>query len=78
MSSFQHSNYTRQWANMMREDNVVVFSVDYRLAPEAPFPGPLDDCIDAIRWAARAERSCPSLAMSASREGSPARSQNAP
>jgi len=44
MSSFQHSNYTRQWANMMRDDNVVVFSVDYRLAPENPFPIPFSDC----------------------------------
>ncbi|MEO8298892.1 MAG: alpha/beta hydrolase [Burkholderiales bacterium] len=29
-----------------------VLSVDYRLAPETPFPGPLEDAEDAIRWAA--------------------------
>lgn len=27
-----------------------VFSVDYRMAPEHRFPGPADDCADAIRW----------------------------
>lgn len=28
-----------------------VLSVGYRLAPECPFPGPLDDCYDATVWA---------------------------
>jgi len=35
---------------MLQEDNVVVFSVDYRLAPENPFPLPFSDCLQIYCW----------------------------
>ena len=35
-----------QWAAAL---NCLVLSVDYRLAPECPFPGPMDDAYAALR-----------------------------
>ncbi|MBS0474244.1 MAG: chloramphenicol hydrolase [Proteobacteria bacterium] len=37
---------------LARSSGAAVLSVDYRLAPETKFPGPLDDCYDALLWAA--------------------------
>ena len=36
--------------SVARELNCVIVSVDYRLAPETPFPGSLEDNYSALRW----------------------------
>ncbi|OZA57295.1 MAG: hypothetical protein B7X78_09490, partial [Sphingomonadales bacterium 39-62-4] len=36
---------------LARASGAAVLAVDYRLAPETKFPGPLDDCYDALLWA---------------------------
>ena len=43
-----HDDVCRKLA---REMGHAVLSIDYRLAPECAFPGPLTDCINALRWA---------------------------
>jgi acetyl esterase/lipase len=39
----------RRFANHL---GVIVASVEYRLAPEHPFPAPLEDCYSALKWLA--------------------------
>jgi acetyl esterase/lipase len=35
---------------MVNELGCVIVSVDYRLAPETPHPGPIEDCYAALKW----------------------------
>ncbi|KAJ9640805.1 hypothetical protein H2204_003094 [Knufia peltigerae] len=37
---------------MASELRAIVVGVDYRLAPENPYPKPLNDCCDALKWMA--------------------------
>ncbi|KIV81006.1 hypothetical protein PV11_08460 [Exophiala sideris] len=39
------------------KNKAVVVSVDYRKAPEYPYPTPLNDCYDAFHWCVRNARS---------------------
>ncbi|XP_068189171.1 lipase, hormone-sensitive a isoform X2 [Antennarius striatus] len=47
-TSKSHENYLRLWS---KELNVPVFSVDYSLSPEGPFPRALEECFYAYCWA---------------------------
>lgn len=42
-----HDAVVRKLAN--KTGSVVIF-IDYRLAPEHPFPAGLNDCLDAVQW----------------------------
>lgn len=47
-SSKSHETYLRQWA---KELNVPILSIDYSLAPGAPYPRGLEDVLYAYCWA---------------------------
>lgn len=49
-SAAQEDGFCRKLVNFT---DVAVVSVDHRLAPEHPFPAPLHDCYEALRWLVR-------------------------
>ena len=43
----------KYWARVvLQHTNCILVSVNYRRAPEHPFPGPVDDCVDAMLFIA--------------------------
>ena len=46
----QASQDDQRLADLSAELGITVVSVEYRLAPENPFPTPLDDCFEAWQW----------------------------
>ncbi|TSO05421.1 Hormone-sensitive lipase [Bagarius yarrelli] len=47
-TSKSHESYLKSWS---KDLNVPILSVDYSLAPEAPFPRALEECFYAYCWA---------------------------
>ena len=48
-NTFLHQTYIRTWANNL---GVPFFSIDYRKAPEHPYPCAIDDCYQTYMWLA--------------------------
>lgn len=47
-SSKSHETYLRDWAKQL---NIPIFCIDYSLAPKAPYPRALEECVYAYSWA---------------------------
>jgi acetyl esterase/lipase len=44
-----HANCTA-WARLVQQTGIPLLAVEYRLAPEAPYPAGLEDCKKVYRW----------------------------
>jgi acetyl esterase/lipase len=51
-SARQEDVFCRKLSNLL---GITIAAVDYRLAPEHPFPTPLEDCYTALSWVSRQE-----------------------
>ena len=47
---FGSPQFNARWAARVIEKGAVLVSVGYRLAPSYPYPTPIEDCVDAIKW----------------------------
>lgn len=56
-------------ARLARTMGVRALMVDYRLAPEHPFPAALDDCVAAYRWLLRQGMSSQNIALAGDSAG---------
>lgn len=64
-------NSCSRYCGSMAEKGIAVLAVDYRLAPEHPFPEGLNDCIEAINFALdnMAEWKCSSISVGGDSSG---------
>lgn len=44
------SGHRKMSAHLAKACNCLALSVDYRLAPENPYPAAIDDCVNAYKW----------------------------
>jgi monoterpene epsilon-lactone hydrolase len=64
--SFLHRDMVAYLAQKM---GMRVLLVDYRLAPEHPFPAALDDCVTAYRWLLKTGISAPNIVVAGDSAG---------
>lgn len=44
------AGYSRALGGQVSSSGIQVFDIDYRVAPEAPYPVPVEDCYTALQW----------------------------